>query len=196
MIVVAAPSGGGKTTLCDCLLEQRPDIVYSVSCTTREPRGRELDGVDYFFVGDQEFERRVADGEFLEHATVHGHRYGTLKRTVADALKGGHSVLMDIDVQGARQIRAALRDDPAQADLKERFVDIFVTAPSVAVLRERLEKRGEDGPAVVERRLAAAEAEMQSADEFAYVVVNSDLATAYAHLHRIVEAEETLTGSA
>ena len=131
LIVVSAPSGGGKSTLCDRLLASRHDMVYSVSCTTRPPRGREVDGLHYRFLSESEFERRVAAGDFLEHAVVHGARYGTLRHTVEEALRTGRSVLMDIDVQGAAQIRSALAARSVDDPLRSALVDIFIAPPSL-----------------------------------------------------------------
>jgi guanylate kinase len=189
LIVVSAPSGAGKSTLCDMLRAERPDIAYSVSCTTREPRGEEVDGSDYHFLSEGEFERRVANREFLEHATVHGYRYGTLRATVRDAMTAGRSVIMDIDVQGAGQIRESLArlgpDDP----LRRGFVDVFITPPSLAVLRERLERRGEDSPETIERRLHNAEGEMGRSGEYAHTIVNDDLQTAFRELKSALEYE-------
>ena len=114
LLVISAPSGAGKSSLCNRLVEKFPQMVYSISCTTRPPRGNEQDGVHYHFLSEEEFSKRIARGEFLEHALVHGNRYGTLKQTVYDALAQGRDIIMDIDVQGAKQIRlacAALADD-------------------------------------------------------------------------------------
>jgi guanylate kinase len=195
LIVISAPSGAGKTTLCDCLLRDRRDIVYSVSCTTRPPRGDEIDGQDYLFVSADEFEARVRRREFLEHATVHGHRYGTLRKTVMDALAEGKSVLMDIDVLGARQVRARAAEAGAGDPLHGSLVDIFIEPPSLAVLRSRLEGRAEDSPGVIEERLRNAAAEMADRDEFTYRVVNDDVERAYAELSRILaRAAESETG--
>ncbi len=190
LIVVSAPSGAGKSTLCDRLTATREDIVYSVSCTTRSPRGQERDGVDYYFLTEAEFERRVAAGEFLEHAVVHDYRYGTLKGTVSDALARGDSVLMDIDVQGAEQIRAyvgAVSDDDP---LKRAFVDIFIEPPSMAVLRQRLQGRKEDAPDVIETRLRNAEIEMRQRDRYKHRVVNDDLDQAFRELDDVIREEQ------
>ncbi len=187
LIVVSAPSGGGKTTLCERLLADHPSMVYSVSCTTRAPRGEEVNGQDYHFLSAAEFDRRVAAGEFLEHAVVHGHQYGTLRRTVAEALASGKDVLMAIDVQGAALIRAAARTG---ADvIRQAYVDIFIAPPSVDALRARLRKRSEDTADVIERRLRNAVGEMARWREYQYLVVNDDLDLASAQLAAVVAAE-------
>jgi guanylate kinase len=196
LIVVSAPSGAGKSTLCDLLIASRKDIVYSVSCTTRSPRGQERDGVDYHFLTEDAFERRAVAGEFLEHAVVHDYRYGTLKDTVNDVLAGGDSVLMDIDVQGAEQIRAyvdaAVDDDP----VKRAFVDIFVEPPSMDVLRQRLQSRNEDTPEVIEVRLRNAEAEMKHRMRYRHRLVNDDLEQALGRLEALIREEQGCPPSA
>lgn len=189
LVVVAAPSGAGKSTLCDRLLSERPDMAYSVSCTTRAPRGREQDGVDYHFLSRAEFDQRVARGEFLEHALVHGHAYGTLRRTVTEALAAGRGIIMDIDVQGARQIRALLPALPAADPIRRGYTDIFILPPSREELRRRLVGRGEDTTAAIERRLANADGELAAASEFRHRIVNDDLEQAYAELKAILERE-------
>ena len=131
LLVVSAPSGAGKTTLCDRLRAEFPAIRYSVSCTTRGPREGEVDGEDYHFLSEAEFRRRLAAGEFLEHAVVHGHLYGTLRSEVADGMTAGRDVLMDIDVQGAAQIRAALAGLPPDHPLRRGYTDVFIAPPSL-----------------------------------------------------------------
>lgn len=188
LIVVSAPSGGGKSTLCDRLLEEFSDIVYSVSCTTREPRGAEVDGEDYFFLTQAGFLARVANGEFLEHAIVHGNHYGTLRSTVYDAFAEGQSVLMDIDVAGAAQVRSLASALPRGDALREGFLDIFIKAPSIEELRRRLVRRNEDSPDVIAARLRNAESELQSAPLYRHTLVNDDLDRAYAELRSLVLA--------
>ena len=161
-------------------------FVYSVSCTTRAPRGEEKDGVAYHFLSDEEFLRRVAAGEFLEHAMVHGHRYGTLKSAIEGPMAEGRSVLLDIDVAGAAQVREIVRGLSPDAPLKRAFLDVFIDVPSLEELRRRLEKRGEDAPDVIETRLRNAEGERAHRDEFSAIVVNDDLATAHAELRALV----------
>jgi guanylate kinase len=189
LIVVSAPSGTGKTTLCDRLRADFPAMKYSVSCTTRAPRGAEVDGEDYHFLTEEEFQRRVDAGLFLEHARVHGCRYGTLKSNVEGVLQGGSHVLMDIDVQGARQIRQQAQRAPEGDRVRRGFVDFFIRPPSLEALRLRLERRGEDSAETIESRLQAAGREMASQDEFRYVVVNDDLDRAYAEFKTLVMRE-------
>lgn len=189
LIVVSAPSGGGKTTLCDMLRKEFPLIEYSISCTTRKPRGEEMDGKDYHFLSDGEFDKRVEKGDFLEHAVVHGFKYGTLRRTVVDALGRGHSIIMDIDVQGARQVREKVRAASPEDLLRKGFVDIFVAPPSAEELRRRLVKRGEDAPEVIGRRLKNAEVEMRSAEEYCYRIVNDNLDRAYDEIREVILKE-------
>jgi guanylate kinase len=190
LIVVSAPSGAGKTTLCRRLLADRGDMVYSVSCTTRPPRGHEVDGRAYFFLSEEEFDRKLAAGELMEHAAVHGFRYGTPRQPVLKAMTGGQSVLMDIDVQGAAQMRTYVGGLPAGDPLREGFLDIFIEPPSMAALRARLEDRGEDRPEVIARRLRNAEAEMSRRHEFRYRVVNDELDAAYGRLAAIIHAAQ------
>lgn len=187
LIVVSAPSGAGKTTLCDRLLAEHPDMTRSISCTTRAPRGAELDGKDYHFLTTAEFNRRVADGLFLEHAVVHGNQYGTLGSNVESVLKAGKDVLLIIDVQGAAAVRQAAKS--LGGILEESYVDIFVSPPSLDVLRERLQKRGEDASDVIERRLVNARGEMERGNEYRYRVVNDNLDQAYSELLAIIHAE-------
>ncbi|HMP76349.1 MAG TPA: guanylate kinase [Kiritimatiellia bacterium] len=189
LVVVSAPSGGGKTTLCERLLGEFHQMVYSVSCTTRAPRDGETDGTDYYFISDEEFERRVQANEFVEHATVHGHRYGTLRRFIERGFASGRDVLMDIDVQGAEQIRASLASLPPSDPLCRGFVDVFIAPPSIDVLRKRLHLRGKDADAVIERRLQQAENELQRWREYRYLIVNDRLDASYDALRAIIVAE-------
>ncbi len=189
LVVVSAPSGGGKTTLCERLLAEFHQMVYSVSCTTRAPRDGEIDGTDYYFISEEEFERRVQNDEFVEHAMVHGHRYGTLRRFIERGFASGRDVLMDIDVQGAAQIRNKLATLPEGDALRRGFVDAFIAPPSIEVLRKRLHLRGKDADAVIERRLQQAENEMKRWREYKYLIVNDRLDASYDALRSIVVAE-------
>jgi guanylate kinase len=189
LIIVSAPSGAGKTTLCEQLRAEFPEIVYSVSCTTRAPRGGEVDGKEYCFLSDDAFAAQVEQGAFLEHAVVHDYCYGTLRSAVEDSMGDGHAVLMDIDVQGAAQVRDVLQGLAPDDPLAGNWVDIFISPPSIEVLRERLEGRGEDAQDVIEGRLRNADAEMARADEYRHVVINDDLDEAYRRLREIVVRE-------
>ncbi|WP_319526212.1 guanylate kinase [uncultured Desulfosarcina sp.] len=165
LFVVSAPSGAGKTTLCRAARERLPQLVYSVSSTTRGPRIGEVDGQDYFFVSEAQFRQGIESGLWAEWAKVHDNYYGTSARFLDDHLQAGRNVLLDIDVQGARQI---LQRYP-------EAVTIFIAAPSMAVLRRRLTARGLDSPEVIELRMKNAQAEMDSRDLYRHVVVNDDL---------------------
>jgi len=186
MVVVSAPSGAGKSTLCDRLVAEFPKIAYSVSCTTREPRGEEQDGEHYYFLSKKEFKERIKNGEFLEHAKVHGNFYGTLEDTVLYAMEAGNHVLLDIDVQGAAQIRESLvRLDPRHP-IRRGFIDIFISPPSMEELEKRLRGRETDSDAAIAKRLKNAEEEMEHAVRYAYQIVNDDLDTAYEELKKAI----------
>jgi guanylate kinase len=190
LLVVSAPSGAGKTTLCDRLLaEFHASMIYSVSCTTRAPREGEVDGREYFFLSDEHFRRKLAAGEFIEHADVHGHLYGTLKRFIDKGFSSGRDVLMDIDVQGAAQIRNYIRAAPANDPIKSAFVDVFIGPPSMDILRKRLQGRGKDAQEVIERRLRQAEAEMAHWQDYRYYILNDRLDSSYDALRSILIAE-------
>lgn len=184
LIVVSAPSGGGKTTLCDRLMSSYDWIRYSVSCTTRLPRGKEVNGVDYEFVTADAFEQYVRDDDFLEHADVHGFKYGTRRLPVLETLESGFSILMDIDVQGAAQIREALQREGGL--LQKAFLDIFIEPPSLEILRQRLSDRDEDAPDVIQKRLVNAAEEMKHAHLYTHRVVNTDLDESFAHFENVV----------
>ena len=189
LLVISAPSGAGKSSLCNRLIEKFPEMVYSISCTTRAPRGREQNGVHYHFLSDEEFCARIAAGEFLEHALVHGNRYGTLKQTVYDALSQGRDIIMDIDVQGAQQIRAAcakMHDDDA---IKQSFVDIFIAPPSMDELRRRLCGRSTDSAEVIEKRMRNAAEEMKHQSLYQHTVINDDFEKAADELASIIVSE-------
>jgi len=188
LLVVSAPSGAGKTTLCARLLEAFPGMVRSVSCTTRAPRPGEVNGQDYVFIDAEEFQRRIAADNFLEYAQVHGESYGTPRLPVVQALRAGHDVLLIIDVQGAERIRQ-LMADPAAGDLRRAFVDIFIVPPDMATLRQRLTGRGQDSPDDIERRLKNAAREMAGAPRYQYRIVNDRLEDALARLLAVVRAE-------
>lgn len=187
-IVMSAPSGCGKSTLIDMLLQEYPDIVYSISCTTREPRGEEEDGLDYHFLSKERFEELIAENAFIEYANVHGNYYGTLKGPIVEVLAEGNSMIMDIDVQGAAKVRDYVRSLPNTDAMKAGYVDIFIDPPSMEELRNRLEGRGTDSQATIEKRLANAEGEIQRAGEYMFRVTNDDLAIAYKRLCDLIDA--------
>lgn len=188
LLVVSAPSGAGKTTLCNLLLNEFQNMKRSISCTTRAKRKGEVSGRDYFFLTPDQFKQRLRRGLFLETALVHNHWYGTLRVPVLAALRKGIDVLLVIDVQGAETIRAAVVKGKDKR-LKTSFVDIFILPPSVKELERRLLKRGQDSSREISLRLRNALREMQSWREFRYVVVNDRLEQAYKRLRAIVIAE-------
>lgn len=175
--VITGPSGVGKGTLIRGLLERLPGLELSVSATTRAPRPGEQDGVDYHFLSADEFARRVAAGDFVEHATYAGRRYGTLRSELERRLREADGVVLEIELQGARQIRAAIGD----------AVAVFIAPPSAEALRARLVGRGTDDPAEVEARMRTAREELAARDEFPHVVVNDRLEAATDELAAIVE---------
>jgi len=178
VLVISAPSGAGKTTLCKRLLEEDRTGDFSVSFTTRGPRPGERDGVDYFFVGREEFERRRDRGEFVEWAAVGGHLYGTSGERVRAAAARGRDILLDIDTQGAANIRRLIPE----------AVLIFILPPGRAALEERLTKRGTDGPEEMARRLRLARGEVEKSPTYDYVIINDDFESAYRQLRAVVEA--------
>ncbi len=182
VFVITGPSGVGKGTLIELLLERVPELELSVSATTRDPRAGEVDGRDYHFLNPEEFERRVESGDFLEHATYSGNRYGTLRQEVDRRLADGRSVVLEIEVQGARQVRAAMPE----------AVPIFIAPPDPASLRERLEGRGTDSAKAIERRLRTAEIELEAQAEFPHVIVNDELQIAASKLESLVRGELSL----
>jgi guanylate kinase len=187
-IVLSAPSGCGKSTLIDMLLQEYHDICYSISCTTRAPRGEEEDGLDYHFKTKERFEQLIAEDAFIEYAQVHGNYYGTLKAPIREVLAEGNSMILDIDVQGAAKVRDYVRSLPNNDPMKIGYVDIFIMPPSMEELRARLEGRGTDSPAVIEKRLANAEGEMERAGEYMFKVTNDELVIAYKRLCDLIDA--------
>lgn len=182
VFVITGPSGVGKGTLIERLLDAVPELELSVSATTREPRAEEVDGRDYHFLTPEEFERRVEAADFLEHATYSGNRYGTLREEVERRLAEGRSVVLEIEVQGARQVRAAMPE----------AVLIFIAPPDPAALRERLEGRGTDSPEAIARRLRTAEIELEAQDEFPHVVVNDEVQKSASELEKLVRGQLSL----
>jgi len=179
VFVITGPSGVGKGTLIRELLKRLPDLELSISATTREPREGEVDGRDYHFLSPAEFEERMRREDFLEYATYSGNSYGTLRTEVQRRLSAGHSVVLEIEVQGARQVRAAMRES----------IQVFIAPPDPAVLRQRLDSRGTDSAAAIDARLEVAKGEMAAQHEFAHVVVNDDLDRAATELEGIVRTE-------
>ncbi|MDD5482848.1 MAG: guanylate kinase [Kiritimatiellae bacterium] len=188
LMVVSAPSGAGKTTLCDLLLKEFQHMTRSISCTTREKRPGETHGRDYYFITLQEYEKCLQRGKFLESAVVHGHHYGTPRAPVLAALASGRDVLLVIDVQGAGIIRNCIKKG-SHKGLKAAFADVFIVPPSVGELKKRLLKRGKDHPDEIRTRLKNAAREMKAGRFFRYMVVNDRLEQAYKQLRAIVIAE-------
>lgn len=178
LFMVVAPSGAGKSTLVNALLAQEPAIKLSISYTTRAPRPAEQHGREYYFTSVDDFMQRREAGEFLEWAEVHGNYYGTSRLLIADQMRIGTDVLLEIDWQGAQQVKKQF----------PHAVGIFILPPSIAALEERLKKRGQDEPNVIARRLLAAGGEIAHASEFEYVIINQDFAVALAELSAIVKA--------
>ena len=187
-IVLSAPSGCGKSTLVDMLLQEYPDICYSISCTTREPRGEEEDGLDYHFKTKERFEELIKENAFIEYAKVHDNYYGTLKGPIEEVLAEGNSMILDIDVQGAAKVREFVRNLPNTDPMKIGYVDIFINPPSLEELRARLEGRGTDAPEVIAKRMANAEGEMARAGEYMVQVTNDDLTICFKRLCDLIDA--------
>ncbi|HEY7753316.1 MAG TPA: guanylate kinase [Steroidobacteraceae bacterium] len=177
LFVIAAPSGGGKTSLLRALMQKRPALRFSVSCTTRRPRAHEQDGRDYHFISRAEFERLIAAGEFVEHADVFGNLYGTRRSVVEAALAAGQDLILDIDWQGARQVRERLPE----------ALQIFILPPSRSELERRLRGRGTDSEEAIARRLAESVLEMSHWRDFDYVIVNRHFDEALAELEAVFD---------
>lgn len=182
MLVLSSPSGAGKTTLARRLLQTDPDIVMSVSATTRAPRPNEVDGQDYFFVSPEKFDAMLKAGAFLEHATVFGNKYGTPKAPVMAALEAGKDVLFDIDWQGTQQLKMQAREDLAS---------VFVIPPSKAELERRLRMRAQDSEEVVKTRMAKASDELSHWAEYDYLLMNDDIQHAQGKLEEILRVERS-----
>ena len=184
LFVITAPSGAGKTSLIDALMRADPSLKLSISYTTRVPRPGEKGGVDYHFVDDAAFLAMRERGEFLESAEVHGYRYGTSKKVITDALRRGEDLILEIDWQGARQVRA----------IYPGCVGIFILPPSLEELERRMRARAQDSESVIRRRLEAARGEMDHAREFDYVIINKDFQTALRELATLIQKERSKHG--
>src|SRR5579885_1005856 len=190
LILISAPSGGGKTTLCRQLLRARRHLVRAVTCTTRPPCRDEQDGVDYYFLSAEDFLRRVQAGNFLEHATVYGHSYGLLKSELLGKLRAGKDVLLNVDVQGAATIRKKAEQEP---ELKRALVTIFLTPTSLAEIERRLIKRGADSPEVIQKRVAMARQEITQWKHFDYLLISTSKQEDLRRALAIIEAEKMRT---
>ena len=185
-LVLSAPSGAGKTTVCQHLLAANPNLTRAITCTTRNPRPDERDGVDYYFLDAASFLKRLQAGNFLEHATVYGNSYGTLKSEVLSKLRQGKDVLLTVDVQGAATIRAQAQQDQ---ELRRALVTVFLTPPSLEVLAERLCKRGTDSELVRQKRLSVAKQEVAQAKHFDYLIISTTIEQDLGKAQAILEAE-------
>ncbi len=183
LLIISGPSGAGKGTLCKMLLERDKSFAFSCSVTTRGQRNGEVEGVDYRFINEAEFQRMIDNDELLEYATVHGHLYGTPITEVDERLRQCRNVLLDIDSQGAASVMRKTRD----------YVSVFVIAPSFEELRKRLEKRNAERPAEIERRMRNAYDEIRKIDMYQYVIINDDVDSALIQLECIVNAEKLRT---
>lgn len=181
LLVLSSPSGAGKTTLTRLLLERDPAFELSVSATTRRPRPAEAEGKDYFFVSDQRFAEMISNGELLEHADVFDHRYGTPRAPIEDVIGQGRDVLLDVDWQGAQQIKLS--------PLGRSVVSVFILPPSIEALAARLVSRGQDSKKVIAGRMAKAQAEIAHWAEYDYVLINDNLDTCFVQIETIVSAE-------
>jgi guanylate kinase len=186
LIVISAPSGGGKTTLCQQILARHPDMARAITCTTRPPRAGEIEGRDYYFLDEPAFAQRVASGGFLEHATVFNHHYGIPKTEVLDKLRQGSDVLLNVDVQGAATVCGRAGQDP---ELARALVTVFLTPASLAVLDARLKRRGTDSAAELATRLSIARQEIAQWTHFQYLIISTSIAEDVRQMEAIIDAE-------
>jgi guanylate kinase len=186
LFILSAPSGAGKSSLLKAI-RSNADFLFSVSCTTRAPRPGEREGVDYYFISREEFERRIEDGEFLEYAFVHGNYYGTLREKVMRELVAGRDVLLEIDVQGAATVRGHL------GEIADSLADIFLMPPTFEILRQRLIKRGTESPEQLELRLSNAKREMEAWREYRYLIVSGTVEEDAANFLSIMRAERQVS---
>ncbi len=193
LLVLSAPSGGGKTTLCQHLLRVRPGLARAITCTTRPPRAGERDGVDYHFLQPAVFEKRLQAGEFLEHANVYGRSYGTLKSEVFLRLREHKEVILNVDVQGVMNIRALAQADD---ELRRALITVFLAPASLQVLAERLRKRGLDSAEEIQKRLSLARQELAQARHFDYLIISSEIEADVRRMQAILEAEQLRQGRA
>jgi len=187
LVLISAPLGGGKTTLCQQLLAARSQMTRAITCTTRPPRDGERDGVDYYFLDAGSFLKRVQAGNFLEHATVYGNSYGILKAEVLGKLRQGKDVLLNVDVQGTATIREKALED---AELKRALVSVFLTPPSMSIVEQRLRSRGTDSQAVIQKRLSVARQEIAQWKHFDYLLLSASIQEDLRRMLAIVEAEK------
>ncbi|NLY77338.1 MAG: guanylate kinase [Tissierellia bacterium] len=180
LLVISGPSGSGKGTVCRRLLERNKDLIFSISATTRKARRGEIDGVNYFFVDEKTFDKMAADGELLEYALVHGNKYGTPKKFVLDQVNKGEIVILEIDVQGALQVK----------ELFDEAVFVFLLPPSMKELKNRILKRGTESKEDIDIRLSNAIDELKLAYKYDYVVMNDDVDVAVENIEAIIKAEK------
>ncbi|MCX6983644.1 MAG: guanylate kinase [Lentisphaerae bacterium] len=183
-LIVSGPSGAGKSTVCNLLRQRHPELEFSVSCTTREPRKGETDGKDYHFIDKKEFQRRAKNNEFLEHADVHGNLYGTLKNEIINRVEAGKDVLLDIDVQGALQVKASSKKYEILGKCSEC---VFLGPPSLEELEKRLRSRGTEKEASIRKRLDDAKSELGHWKDYNYLIINEDVEQAVKDMVNLIE---------
>jgi guanylate kinase len=186
LILISAPSGGGKTTLCQQLLQRHPDMVRAVTCTTRSPRPGEVEGRDYYFIDSDAYARRLNAGDFLEHANVYNHCYAIPRNELLDKLRSGKDVLLNVDVQGAQTVCRRAAED---TELSRALVSVFLTPASLAVLETRLKRRATDSPEDLARRLSLARQEVEHWSQFQYLIISTSIAEDVRQMEAIIDAE-------